>query len=525
MAKVTIYDGHEIYCYSCKEGERLADGLKREGYFLTMPCSGKGICGKCRVKASGQLSEMREEESRFLSKEEKKQGMRLACMTRVLGDVQVEYERKLETRGLIQEEGIERKVVLDPSSQGWGAAVDIGTTTMAAYLYRLSDGKRMTQTSDSNPQSPWGADVISRMEQALAGEEAILSTVMVRKLEEMILGMLSETDIEAENLQEMVITANTAMLYLLTRTDPDELSHAPFHASRKFGERIPAESLGFRKFLAAHAYLPRCASAFVGADITTAIIASGMLEEKSPSLLLDIGTNGEIALCKDGKLICCSTAAGPALEGGNIRMGMPALPGAIDMVSYSEKGFSYTTIGGHTPIGLCGSGLLDAIAVLRKSGILDDTGAIQEDGHAWTSCLCEVEGFPAFRFPNSQVVLTQRDIRNVQLAKGAICAGIRTLLSHAGLRPDEIGTFYLAGGFGSYLKIQSAVEIGLIPQAFLDKTKVLGNAAGMGACMLLQSKTLRQESEVLADRMETVELSQNPHFQQYYMDSMMLEPI
>ena len=123
MAKVTIYDGHEIYCYSCKEGERLADGLKREGYFLTMPCSGKGICGKCRVKASGQLSEMREEESRFLSKEEKKQGMRLACMTRVLGDVQVEYERKLETRGLIQEEGIERKVVLDPSSQGWGAAV------------------------------------------------------------------------------------------------------------------------------------------------------------------------------------------------------------------------------------------------------------------------------------------------------------------------------------------------------------------------------------------------------------------
>ena len=525
MAKVAVYDGDNIHWYSCKEGELLSDVLKREGYLLAMPCAGKGICGKCRIKARGQLSEMREEESRFLSEEEKNEGIRLACMARVLGNVRVEYEGKRKTQGSVQEEGIERKVVLDPSSQGWGAAVDIGTTTMAAYLYRLSDGKRTAQTSDSNPQSPWGADVISRIERALAGEGKILSTVVIQKLEKMILSMLSEGGKRAEDLQEMVITANTAMLYLLTKTDPEELSHAPFHASRRFGEWIPAESLGFQKFPAARAYLPRCASAFVGADITTAMVASGMLEEKSPSLLLDIGTNGEIALCKDGKLICCSTAAGPALEGGNIRMGMPALPGAIDMVSYSEKGFSYTTIGGQTPMGLCGSGLLDATAALRKSGILDDTGAIQEEEHTWISSLCEVEGFPAFRFPNSQVVLTQRDIRNVQLAKGAICAGIRTLLSHAGLQPEDIGTFYLAGGFGSYINIQSAVEIGLIPQAFLNKTKVAGNAAGMGACMLLQSQTLRRESEAMTDRMETVELSQNPLFQQYYLDSMMLEPI
>mgnify|MGYP005763003023 CR=1 FL=1 len=525
MAKVTVYDGHDIYCYSCKEGELLSDVLKREGYFLAMPCAGKGICGKCWIKARGQLSEMRQEENRFLSEEEKKQGMRLACMTRVLGNVQVEYEGKRETRGSIQEEGIERIVVLDPSSQGWGAAVDIGTTTMAAYLYRLSDGKRTAQTSDSNPQSPWGADVISRMERALAGEREILSTVVIQKLEEMILSMLSEGGRRAEDLQEMVITANTAMLYLLTKTDPEELSHAPFHASRRFGEWIPAKSLGFRKFPAARVYLPRCTSAFVGADITMAIIASGMLEEKTPSLLLDIGTNGEIALCKDGKLSCCSTAAGPALEGGNIRMGMPALPGAVDAVFYSEKGFSYTTIGGHPPKGLCGSGLLDAIAALKKSGILDDTGAIQEEGHTWTSCLCEVEDFPAFRFPDSQVVLTQRDIRNVQLAKGAICAGMLTLLFQAGLRPEDIGTFYLAGGFGSYIKISSAVEIGLIPQAFMDKAKAIGNAAGMGACMLLQSQTLRRVSEDLANRMKTVELSQNPSFHQYYMDCMMLESI
>lgn len=523
MVNLTIEENGAVRSVRCETGTLLSDALRLHQCALAMPCAGKGRCGKCRVLAQGSLSVPTEGEQEFLSDDERRTGVRLACLTRVEGDARVRLLSAQE--GRVVSEGSRRSFAYSPTSKGWGAAMDIGTTTVAAYLFRMSDGARLAQASAANPQAPWGADVISRIERALAGEGAHLARAITGELDRLLMEMARQADVECRDIDEIVITANTAMLYLLTQTAPGELARAPFEAKRRFGEWVSAGELGLSCCPGARVYLPRCASAFVGADITTAILSSGMAGGQDASLLLDIGTNGEMALYAQGKLTCCSTAAGPALEGGNIRMGMPALPGAIDSVTRKEGELAYSTIGGQKAAGLCGSGLIDAVAALLEYGIIEETGAIALEGHPFKGCLCEVESLPAFRFPDSQVVLTQQDIRNVQLAKGAICAGLLTLLARSGLRPEELAALYLAGGFGSYINISSAVKIGLIPRILGGKTQVIGNAAGVGACMLLQNREFRKETTGMADEMETVELSQNPEFTQFYMDCMMLEPV
>lgn len=524
MVELIIKENGKKRRAACETGALLSEALRQHGVSLTMPCAGRGTCGKCRVKAWGGLSAPSQEELRLLSREEREKGIRLACRTNVLGEAEVEILEQTGPTSVVGE-GFAPSFEKKPDSQGWGAAVDVGTTTVAAYLYRLRDCALAARSGGANPQAPWGADVISRMERALAGEGEALAHAIVGEINRLLADMARQAGIDCGEIQQVVITANTAMLYLLTKTCPEELTHSPFAARRRFGECLLGEQLGLACKPKARVYLPRCASAFVGADITTAILASGMTGKREASLLLDIGTNGEMALWVEGSLTCCSTAAGPALEGGNIRMGMPAVPGAVDSVSLEQGEIRYSTLGGCEAKGLCGSGILDSAAVLLQAGVLEETGAIREEGHDFLPCLCEVDGQPAFRFPGSQVALTQQDIRNVQLAKGAICAGMLTLLSQAGLTPGDLETLYLAGGFGSYIRIPSAVCIGLIPEALAGKTKVIGNAAGAGACMLLQNRDFRKQTEALAEQMETVELSQNPLFSQYYMDCMMLEPV
>lgn len=524
MAVLTIIANGIKKRVACETGVLVSQALQAHGFTLTMPCAGKGICGKCQVKTRGLLSEPTWEERRALSQEELRMGIRLACMARIAGDAEISWTENSGSAYVVGH-GVAPDFDSRPDGEGWAAAVDVGTTTVASYLYRLPDCTPAGRTGGANPQAVWGADVISRMERAIAGEGEALNRAIAGEIDRQLSELARQAGIACGEIRQMVITANTAMLYLLAGICPEELTHAPFTASRQFGEWRTGEALGITCAPKARIYLPRCASAFVGADITTAILASGMIKEQGNCLLLDIGTNGEMALRADGRIICCSTAAGPALEGGNIRMGMPALPGAIDSVRLEQGKIRHTTIGGCEAKGLCGSGLLDAAAVLLEAGVVEETGAIAEEGHDYLDFLCQVDGQPAFRLPGSQVMLTQRDIRNVQLAKGAICAGMLTLLSRAGLGPGEIKTLYLAGGFGSFIRIDSAARIGLIPKALAGKTNVIGNAAGAGACMLLQNRGFKTLTEEMAERMETVELSQNPLFSQYYMDCMLLEPV
>ncbi|MBR5559333.1 MAG: DUF4445 domain-containing protein [Oscillospiraceae bacterium] len=494
--KVTVHNGDEITALNAQNGQLLSDVLKLGGMVAVFPCGGNGKCGRCKVMAEGSLEAPGAAEQQALG-EEINNGIRLACMTRVLGDCSVSLPRgKIEavTKGVISD------YVREPLYANCGAAIDIGTTTIAAQLWQ--DGKVAAEYSMLNPQATFGADVISRIQAALDGRLPELQKSVAQAIKETVLAMGEKVGMLPETV---VITGNTAMLHFLASEDPAPLSAAPFHANRLFGEWVSAADIGITDDrLNCRFYLTPCFSAFVGGDISTAVLASDMLKKDEISLLVDIGTNGEMALLKDGRLLCCSTAAGPVFEGAQISCGMQGKPGAIDHVDIADGAMRYTTIGGEKPIGLCGSGLVDCIAALIELEQLDETGFLEDD----------VELAPG-------VVLTPQDIRMVQLAKGAICAGITTLCDTAGISLQEVSTLYIAGGFGAKLDIESAAAIGMIPAELAPKAKVIGNAALAGASMLLESAPLLDYCRTFIGESEMLELSANPLFAQNYMEAMM----
>ena len=252
-------------------------------------------------------------------------------------------------------------------------------------------------------------------------------------------------------------------------------------------------------------YFPQCISAFVGADITTALLASEICRKKETAILIDIGTNGEMALLHEGTLRCCSTAAGPAFEGAGLSCGMAGENGAIDHISVTDNRMQIHVIGEEEAKGICGSGIVDALSALKRLDIMDETGCLNEDEAV---CL------------QDDVCITQKDIRMVQLAKSAVCAGAYTLLQTAGVTPDKINTLAIAGGFGSYLDLHEAAHIGLYPHELEHNAKVLGNAALSGASMILENSDLMEESEQIAKMCDTIDLSTNPIFMEQYIECM-----
>ena len=469
---------------------------------LPLPCGGHGKCGKCKVYAAGALSPVTDTERKCLTAEELQRGIRLACRTAVTGDCSVDLP---ETQKLGQQIMMQTSTITAPAPAfgQYGIALDIGTTTLAAQLYNKA-GAKLAECGRRNPQATWGADVISRIESALHGDLDQLSNAIREAIDGMIRELAKQARINAKEIDGMVITGNTAMLYLLTGSSPGTLSRAPFQADRLFGETLTAKDLHLSAlFPQAEIYLPPCIAAFVGADTVCAILATNLCEIEN-ALLADIGTNGEMGLWHSGTLSVCSTAAGPAFEGVGISMGMNGEAGAIDHVTLRNGQLTAHTIGETAPRGICGSGLIDAVACLLENETLDETGLLDDDP-------TEIA---------KPVVLIQKDIRMVQLAKSAICAGIRMLFRTAGLSEDQISAFYIAGGFGSYLNVGSAGRIGLIPDALTAKAKAVGNAALTGAAMLLLNGNLRQTAANLAKKANVVELSTNPAFADAYMMGM-----
>ena len=503
---------------------KLSSLFADEGIAVDMPCGGRQRCLKCKVRVTGEISAMGNRESTLLSPEEKAGQIRYACMTDALGDVRVELPASRLYRDSILTEGYLPAFPYAPWGREYGVSVDIGTTTVAAYLYRLKDGLLCGTLAEKNPQAVFGADVISRLGKSLSGDGKALAAAIRSCISRLITGLCRLAAIPQDKVDSIVLTGNTAMLYLLCGWNPSSITAAPFEQDCYFGMFAEAGELDLP--LKAKVYLPRCISAYVGADITAALLAAeffqgGKVPSGAPRLLVDIGTNGEMALAADGKLWCCSTAAGPAFEGAGIYQGMPARTGAVYQVKLKENRIVCSVLGDGEAAGICGSGLLDSVSVMCEAGVVDETGAIRQDGHPFSDYITEAEGQPAFRLPQTGVVLTQKDIRSVQLAKSAICAGMKTIIKEAGFQPDDIGELVIAGGFGSHINVKSAERIGLIPPKFAKKSRAIGNAAGSGASMILLSDTVRRESEQIGDFSTTVELSTNPVFMDEYIDGMM----
>ncbi|MBQ8345649.1 MAG: DUF4445 domain-containing protein [Clostridia bacterium] len=471
------------------------------------PCGGHGRCGKCKVTAKGALSAPTVGERSVLSAEELARGVRLACLTHALGDCEVETPAS-PRKAQILTQGTVAEFACKPAFSSYGVAVDIGTTTLAARLYD-KEGTLLSEASGLNPQSEWGADVISRIEGALSGKAVLLAEAVRRAVNGLIGTMADDTGIASDAIDGVVITGNTVMLSLLTETDTEPFSHAPFAVQDLFGDEQTAGALGLEVLRPKTAvYLPPCMSAFVGADITCALLATQLCKADT-ALLADIGTNGELALWHDGRLTVCSTAAGPAFEGVGIAMGMRGAEGAIDRVSLRDGVLTAHVIGETEPVGICGSGLVDAVACLLETERLDESGYLEEE-----SVLLQ-----------GRVTLIQKDIRMLQLAKSAICAGVQTLMEQASVSEEELECLWIAGGFGSYLDLTHAVRIGLLPAKPAQRVRLAGNAALGGAAMLLLNGELRAEAKALAQRASVLELSTHDVFVDRYMMGMSLEPV
>jgi len=482
--KLKVLNGNKTRSIDCLLGETVSDILNRNGYSVASPCGGRGKCGKCKIKVIGTLSPLNTSERTHLTDSEIIEGYRLGCCAAVLGDCEVYYVNDNSMLfGL--SESLAANTEINPLTEDencFAAAVDIGTTTIAVRIFKMPECSPVFSSCVLNPQIKFGADVITRITYANDGGTENLKNAV----REAVRNMFADS---GKEISLSVVTGNTTMLHFYEGLDTSGLAVFPFTPSSLFGKRE------------GDIYYPRCISAFVGADITCAVLASGMMQKKE-AFLIDLGTNGEMAYLRDGKLTCCSTAAGPAFEGAGISHGMAASDGAIDSVFINEKGeVSYTVLGGGKARGICGSGLIDAVACMLELGIIDETGYMQDD----------------FEIGDSGVFITLEDIRAVQLAKSAIRAGYETLTKDG----HNIEAFYIAGGFGNYVNKRSCVKIGLIPENMENKIKVIGNGALGGASMILKNKSCQHEAEKIADSAETAELATNPVFIKSYIEYMM----
>jgi len=422
----------------------------------------------------------------------------------------------------------------DTRGELYGAAVDIGTTTVAVYLADLRTGRNIDVAAELNAQASFGADVISRIHHADASPGGLrhMRERISNQIDAMIADLAARNGLDPRRIYGVALAGNTTMIHLALGLPPRQIAAAPYLPVTVEPLTLPADELSLNIAPGGLVYVLPGISAYVGADIGAAILASGMTDSEDPSLLIDIGTNGEIALGSSRRLITCSTAAGPACEGAHIRHGVGGIAGAVSKVGLRDENLVFETILGERPIGLCGSGIADLLAILLETGVVDETGRMIAPGEEGApgfmkERLVLADGEPAFVLvPEAEsavgeaVVFTQKDVREIQLAKAAIAAGIDTLVEASGIGWDEIGRLYLAGGFGNYIDKASAVRIGLLPSRLSDRIEAVGNAAGKGALMALLSTRQRKKCSEIADRAEYVELSSSPRFQEAYIDRM-----
>lgn len=488
MAKVTVYLEGKVYTASFEGTPLLREVLSVNGVYPPQPCGGNGRCGKCAVTAEGAVSEANDSEIRA--------GSRLACQIRLLGDAVIRFAQ--EEKGFRIEAETESIVPVGKTMPGqFGAAVDIGTTTLVLRLYSLESGALLCTESMPNPQRAVAADVMGRISAAMSGQLGELQHQIRAAMQHMLDNACAKAGIDTVAVESIVVTGNTTMLYLFAGKDPACLSHAPFEMDDAFGR--------YEQIAEKQVYLPGCMHAFVGADISCAILATELCQKTHTALLCDIGTNGEIALWKNGELYVTSTAAGPAFEGAGISCGCGSIEGAIDAVRVVGGHAETHTIGDKEAKGLCGSGLIDAVAAFLELEEIDETGACEEDE----------------LILSGDVKLLPRDIRALQLAKAAIAAGIQTLLEVSATDPEEIQEFLIAGGFGSHLNVRSAVRIGLFPEELAEHARSVGNAALAGAAMLLLDTAKVSQAEKIAAMAQHVNLGGNAKFNENYIECMM----
>ena len=574
-------------------------------------CGGRGTCGKCLVRVSGEVSDVTEAEHLLLSPQARADGYRLACQARALADLEVNVpdvsrvaEVSILTGGIANDLALEPWVTrhilsvppatLDDPVADWeavgrvwqqqgqgalrptlramrelpgalragdgqitllqvdddvvrvlpgehtepllGIAYDIGTTTVVGYLMDLETGQELAVASELNPQTRHGDDVVSRIQYADEHPQGIeaLQGAIVETLGRILVETTVQSQAQPVDVLAVTVVGNTTMQHLLLGISPSHLARSPYVPAVTQAVTLEAGEIGLGAHPDAHVWVMPSIAGWVGGDTVGLLLATGIYAQDEVALAIDIGTNGEMALGSRQRLITCSAAAGPAFEGAHISSGMRAAHGAIDTVRIDHE-VHWTAIGEGAPRGICGSGLVDVIGELLRVGVIDsrgklvEPGVVQEAGYPLLAAQIEGENRrrsfalvpPSEGAEGRPVLLSQRDIRELQLAKGAIRSGIEILMRELGVGPEEVRKVYLAGAFGNYVRPESAVAIGMMPHFGQAEMLAVGNAAGSGAKMALLSRTARARATELLAQVEYLELSGRADFQEQFAEAML----
>lgn len=408
-----------------------------------------------------------------------------------------------------------------------GFAVDIGTTKIAGYLIDLESGNTLRSAGMMNPLIPYGEDIISRIDYVNNHQDGktFLHTKLIESINDLISTLCRDEDVKNTDILEVSAVGNTVMHHLFCNFTVSQLGYSPFVPAVSESLFLTSASLGLKIAPGGMVYLPPNLAGYVGADHIAMLIAAEVMYEKRNIIAIDIGTNTEISLVSNGRLHCCSCASGPAFEGAHISSGMRASDGAIEHLKIIDNQPMIQVIGGQKPVGLCGSGILDAVAELRAAGILDHRGIFRKD----SGNIIVDDKIVKFQLVEKEksgtgkpIYITRSDIHQIQLAKAAIRAGIDLLLQEVELKYSDVDGFIVAGAFGTYLDLESAIRVGMFPDIPLPKFKQLGNAAGTGARQLLVSKEKRDEADKINTLMNYIELTTKPGFTDTFMKALYL---
>lgn len=580
---ITVAENGKTIQISDKEGASLLELLRSHGIYVSAACGGKGTCGKCKVQMLSGATKIGEMDRNHLSEEELEAGWRLACTAYPKDDCWVklgrsdesgfeavaEHSRDGERKNLIGGRPGKVPIISDiidaeaateataTVASGYDIAIDIGTTTIAMELIEGSTGEGLHTVTSVNHQRAFGADVISRIRAANEGHGEELRESIRRDLLEGIRRLLKESGTAGGSVRRIAIAGNTTMGHLLMGYSCETLGAYPFTpvnigiirttVLELLGGQAAAKSIseGAGESAASNILDPATdvillpgITTYVGADIAAGMLACDFDRREKPCLLIDLGTNGEMAVGNRERILVTSTAAGPAFEGGNISCGMGSVPGAISHVEIDdaavgepgvrlqtseetkdcsrgsdESGVRFQTIGGQPPIGLCGTGVIETTYELVKVGFVDETGILEENYFE--------DGFELARTPEGRpIVFTQKDVREMQLAKSAVRAGLETLLKRYGITYEDVERVFLAGGFGYKANLEKMVGIGMLPEELRAKTTAIGNASLAGAALYLTTSDAEERLKKLVEISTEVELSSDRDFNDFYMEYM-----
>lgn len=513
MARIAVEGGGPAL--ECADGEPLVRALARGGIAVETPCGGRGTCGKCRVRFLEGAPGPSAADLALLGARELEGGARLACQARACGRMRLERPAQAGPLDALSD-GASPQVELAPAFSGLGLAVDIGTTTVVASLVDAGSGETLASASGANAQGRFGADVLTRIsyEAEHPGTGAAeLQGAIVGQLNDLAGRACAAAGVSPSQVMEVDVAANATMAHMLLGADARGIGSAPHRPAFTGARDVPAASVGLGLAGGARLYCLPAASAFIGSDVVAGVFACGLGRGGETALLVDIGTNGEMVLAAGGRLLGCSCAAGPALEGMGVACGTRAAPGAVEEVAISGGDVSLATVGGLPAAGLCGSGVLAAVREMLRAGIVRPNGALARpeslpagdprrrllaQGEGGRRCLLDRDG---------RVFMTQRDVRQVQLAKGAVLSGALALLEQAGVAPRDLGRTVVAGQFGAHLSRESLEGCGILPAGCAGRAEYAGNSSLGGARAALLSEPAKREMESLAGRVSYVDLA------------------